>query len=153
MRNSLLISLCVLLFASCASTRNIPSQTTVEKSIFDTEKVSEYRVQIKINQAELSGIMIVKYMNDEWRGTLINEFGIKAFDFIAPKGKCKLQNVTPFLDKWYIRKTIESDFVYLLWDEQKSDVKGKSFTQLSDGAFVLKNEKRGIEYLFQPIEK
>ena len=148
-----MISLYVLLFVSCASSRNAPPQVTTGKSIFDTETVSEYRTLIKIKQAELSGIIIVKYLNDEWRGTLVNEFGVKAFDFIARKGKSRLQNVIPFLDKWYIRKTIESDFAYLLWEAQNGDVKGKSIIKLSNGEFILKNEKRDIEYLFRQIEK
>ena len=144
-----MISLYALLFVSCASSRN----AITDKSNFDTERVNEYRVQIQISQSELTGIMVLKYMNDEWRGTLINEFGVKAFDFISKKGKCKLQNMIPFLDKWYIRKTIESDFAYLLWEAQNGDVKGKSITKLSNGEFILKNEKRDIEYLFRQIEK
>ena len=153
MRNSILISLWLLFSFSCISTHDVPTQAVPHKSIFDFENVSEYRVLIKISQAELTGIMILKYMNTEWRGSLINEFGIKAFDFIAPHEKCKLQNVISVLDKWYIRQTIEADFAYLLWNEQQGGVKGKRLTQLPDGAFVLKNEKRGIEYLFQRIDK
>ena len=151
MRNSILISVWLLLFFSCVSTHDVPTQTVPDKLIFDTEEVSQYRVLIKIAQVELTGILVLKYMNTEWRGSLINEFGIKAFDFTASQKRCKLRNVTPFLNKWYIRQTIESDFAYLLWNEQS--VKGKSLIQLPDGAFVLKNEKRGIEYLFQRIDK
>jgi len=99
---------------------------------------------------ELTGIAMFKYMNDEWRGTVMNEFGVKAFDFVAPQGKCKLQNVLPFMDKWYIRRTIVSDFSHLLWGVP---TKGKSLAVSADGAFVLKNEKYNIEYSFQPIDQ
>jgi hypothetical protein len=97
--------------------------------------------------------MILKYINNEWRGSLINEFGIKAFDFNSPQGKCKLKNTISVLDKWYIRKTVESDFAFLLWNvtEGKS-VQGKRLEQLPDGRTVLINEKRNIVYSFQPIE-
>ena len=91
-------------------------------------------------------------MAGEWRGSLINEFGIKAFDFISPQGKCKLQNTISFLDKWYIRKIVEADFVFLLWDAGKQ-IKGKSLEQFSDGKFILKNEKRNIEYSFNYFEQ
>ena len=151
MRNSILISLWLLLFFSCAATHDAPTQAVPGKSIFDTDEVSQYRVLIKIAQTELTGILVLKYMNTEWRGSLINEFGIKAFDFTASQKKCKLQNVIPFLNKWYIRQTIESDFAYLLWNEQS--IKGKSLTRLPDGTFLLKNEKRGIEYLLERIDK
>jgi hypothetical protein len=98
--------------------------------------------------------MVVKYIDNEWRGSLINEFGIKAFDFVAPQGTCKLQNTISFLDKWYIRKTVESDFAFLLWDAAAGKtVDGKRLEQLSDGRFILTNAKRDIEYLFQLIEK
>ena len=153
MRYSILISLWLLLFFSCASTHNVPTQAVSRTSIFDTEDASQYRVRIKMAQAELTGILVLKYMDTEWRGSLVNEFGIKAFDFTASQKKCELQNVIPYLNKWYIRRTIESDFAYLLWSEQQKNVKGKSLDQLPDGAFLLKNEKRGIEYLFQRINK
>jgi hypothetical protein len=108
---------------------------------------------IKTGQAEISGIMVIKYMENEWRGSLINEFGIKAFDFIAPPGKCKLQNTISFLNKWYIRKTVESDFACLLWQAAEGKaVKGKRLEMLPDKGFILKNEKREMEYLFQYIE-
>jgi hypothetical protein len=102
--------------------------------------------------------MVIKYvpnsLKDEWRGSLINEFGVKAFDFVALQGKCKLQNTISFLDKWYIRKTVESDFAFLLWDVAAGKVvKGKCLEQLPDGGFILKNEKRNIEYSFQLIEQ
>ncbi|GHT28408.1 hypothetical protein FACS189432_06300 [Bacteroidia bacterium] len=123
------------------------------KTLFDTTKVSKYRILIKAKQAEVSGIMVLKYINNEWRGSLINEFGIKAFDFVAPQGKCKLKNTISFLDKWYIRRTVESDFAFLLWNAAEGKaVKGKSLEQLPDGRFILKNEKRNIEYAFQFIE-
>jgi hypothetical protein len=142
------------LLASCVTTRNNAVVELSGSPLFDTTEVSKYRVLIKTGQAEITGILILKYIDDEWRGSLINEFGIKAFDFIAPKGKCKLQNTISFLDKWYIRKTVEGDFAFLFWDAaQGKTVKGKSLQRLSDDGWLLKNEKRKIEYLFQKIEK
>jgi len=151
MRNSLLISsFCLLLFVSCSSTKSSAGYSA--QTLFDTNNVSKYRVIIKTEQAEISGIMLVKFVDNEWRGSLINEFGVKAFDFVASQGKCKLKNTISFLNKWYIRKTVEDDFAFLLWNAEKQ-VKGKSLEQLSDGKFVLKNEKRNIEYLFNCIEQ
>ena len=153
MKNSLLISfLCSLLFVSCSSTKN--TVVSSGKTLFDTSNVSRYRVLIKTGQAEISGIMLIKYINNEWRGSLVNEFGIKAFDFVSPKGKCKLKNPISFLDKWYIRQTIESDFTFLLWEAPAGKIKkGKSLEQFPDERFVLKNEKRNIEYSFNYIEQ
>jgi hypothetical protein len=136
---------------SCVSTQK--SVISTKEMLFDATAVSQYRVLIKAKQAEMSGMLVIKYMDNEWRGSLINEFGIKAFDFVAPPGKCKLQNTISFLDKWYIRKTVESDFAFLLWKvAEGKTVKGKRLEHLSDGRFILKNEKRNIEYSFQHIE-
>jgi hypothetical protein len=150
--NSFLFSLCLLLLASCASTRN--TSATGDGLLLDKGKTSRYQLLIKTNRSEITGIMLLKYTADEWRGSLMNEFGVKAFDLTAAKGKCRLQNILPLLDKWHIRRTIASDFAFLLWKagQEKPD-KGKSLERLPDGAFLLKNEKRHITYLFQPIEE
>jgi hypothetical protein len=152
MKNSLLISLYLLLFAACVSTRD--TSIAGDNPLFDKGKTSRYQLLIKVGSVKISGIMLLKYTADEWRGSLVNEFGVKAFDLIAPEGKCRLQNILPFLDKWYIRRTIASDLAFLLWKAgQGKPVKGKSIERLPEGAFILKNEKRHIEYLFQPVEE
>jgi hypothetical protein len=153
MKNSLLISLCLSLFISCGSSRDASMTASAgNNQLFDKEKVSRYQVLIKVKQSEITGIMILKYTGNEWRGSLVNEFGVKAFDFILSERKSRLQNTIPFLDKWYIRRTIASDLSFLFWDaSQGKKVKGKSWERRTDGMFVLRNEKRHIEYLFQPI--
>ncbi|GHS90162.1 hypothetical protein FACS1894201_11490 [Bacteroidia bacterium] len=136
---------------SCSSTKH--SAVSSGTTLFDTTNVSKYRVLIKIGQTELSGILVVKYIDNEWRGSLMNEFGIKAFDFVAPQGKCKLQNTISFLDKGYIRKTVESDFAFLLWDVANGKpAKEKHLERSPDGSLILKNDKRNIEYSLQLIE-
>jgi hypothetical protein len=152
MKNLKWISCWLLLsLISCVVSR---SDIAPERFVFDMETLSKYKVRIKFEQVEMTGILIFKYEDKEWRGSLINEFGIKAFDFIAPKGKCKLQNTISFLDKWYIRRTVEGDFAFLFWDTaQGKTVKGKSLQRLSEEEWLLKNEKRNIEYSFQKIER
>lgn len=101
---------------------------------------------------ELTGVLIVKHAGGEWRGSLINEFGIKAFDFIAGK-KCRLLNTLPLLNKWYVRRTIESDLSFLFRAAQGGEaVKGKRLTPQAGGAFRLQNERRKVEYFFQPLD-
>jgi hypothetical protein len=120
--------------------------------MFDAGATSGYQTRIRVGQAEITGVLIVKYMHGEWRGSLINEFGVKAFDFVATERKCRLLHAVPFLDKWYIRRTLESDFTFLFRDAPNGKAtKNKRLTQTAGGAFVLKNEKRHIEYVFQPF--
>ncbi|MDR2449733.1 MAG: hypothetical protein LBD52_07225 [Prevotellaceae bacterium] len=156
MKNSLLINavlfcLCLLLYAACVATHS--ASTTGNSQFLDKGETSRYQLLIKANQSEITGIMLLKYMAGEWRGSLINEFGVKVFDLTATGGKCRLQHILPLLDKWHIRRTIASDFAFLLWNAgQGTPGKGKSIEQLPDGAFLLKNEKRHITYLFQPVK-
>jgi hypothetical protein len=155
MKKCLFITLCALLaLSSCISTKHpsLGKEPLHPTALFDTTHVSKYKVWIKTPKNETSGIMAWKYIDEEWRGSLINELGVKAFDFISPQGKCHLQNLISFLDKWYIRRTIESDFAFLFWTTGKnSAVKGKKIHELPDGTLVLTNEKYHIEYSFQRL--
>ncbi|MDR2692216.1 MAG: hypothetical protein LBB73_08015 [Dysgonamonadaceae bacterium] len=147
----ILINCCCLAVASCDAQKlptaaNIPVQCALNKA----QSAAKYRMWISLKGKEISGIMAVKYVDNAWRGSMINEFGVKAFDFIAAEeGKCRLLNTVSFLDKWYIRKTVESDLAAILW---RLPVKGKHFETTGSGQCRLVNEKRKIEYLFQQIE-
>jgi hypothetical protein len=92
--------------------------------------------------------MILRYSDGQWRGSLVNEFGVKAFDFIATSGKCRLMNTVAFIDKWYIRRTIENDLSYLLW---QSTASGKRLEQASEENTILYNDKRNIRYNFHKL--
>jgi hypothetical protein len=119
--------------------------------MFDAGRTSKYRVRITTGGAELTGILIVKHTGGEWRGSMMNEFGMKAFDLVASEKKCRLYNAAPFLDKWYIRRTIARDFIYLFRDAPRGTaVHRKRLTRTGDGAFVLKT--RHIEYTFQVLD-
>ncbi|MDR1860294.1 MAG: hypothetical protein LBR06_05175 [Bacteroidales bacterium] len=147
MKNSGLISLPVmcLLLAGLCSHAQTPFPT-------DKQGTQRYRTIISHGATELSGLLAVKFSANEWRGTMMNEFGIKAFDFIASKGKCRLKNVVPMMNKWYIRKTVERDLHSLLWDYPAGkQVKNRQLEMDSDGAFRLINTKRKITYSFHPF--
>jgi hypothetical protein len=149
--SSVLISLCLLLCLSCSSLRQTGNNTPMA-NLLHTGQISKYQVRIHTPHAEITGILILKHTNQEWRGSLMNEFGIKAFDFIASPENCRLQNTASFLDKWYIRKTIEGDLAFLFWKAPKGiKAKGKLVEVLSDDSFELKNTRHHINYLFQPI--
>ena len=140
---SILIS--CLFLVSCRGTSEVAN---VYASPILKAEVNRFRVLITTNQAELTGIMIIKHMEGEWRGSLINEFGMKAFDFTVNNNKCRIKNAVSFMDKWHIRKTIESDLALLFNNRQK---KGK-LLEMSENEIILTNEKRGIKYNFYSIE-
>ena len=141
----------LLLTVSCAGGRTI--QHALTSPMPDTAIVSRFRTLIKTEKAEITGVLVLKYAEGEWRGSLTNEFGVKALDFIASENKCKLLNVSPFLDKWYIRRTIAGDMLFFLLHERKeANARGRSLILSPDGNFILRNDKRNIEYIFQPMK-
>ncbi|GHV55368.1 hypothetical protein FACS1894181_19070 [Bacteroidia bacterium] len=118
------------------------------------EQAPRYRVQINTPKGGFSGILILRLAENEWRGSLVNEFGFKAFDLASTPRRCELRNVMPFMNKWYIRMTLRDDFAYLLWKGNEGiPVSGKRIDRMPNGAFTLTNTKRHIEYIFQPLPR
>lgn len=68
------------------------------------------------NNSPLSGVMVVKMSGDTVRGTVLNEFGVRAFDIECAPGrnKAKISNVIKPMNKWYIRRTLSKDIYRLL---------------------------------------
>jgi hypothetical protein len=89
---------------------------------------------------EITGICVMNISsNGDIVGTIVNEFGIKAFDFIYNQKKVKILNVISPLDKWFIRNILRRDFRYILSDLKRLDM----------GATI---ERKSRKYLFTPID-
>lgn len=170
---SFLISLVAVLLVGCSSvaptvkrsTAALPSDALVWTQDFrsDSEKNS-YRVVLKTPKNSITGICILKKNGNEWRGTLMNEMGAKAFDFIVTDEKCELLNVISMMDKWYIKKTVAADLHYLFnIDNPKTSFykkterfeqngnlvvnhKKKQLLVGQDGAVILMNNRRNLRY-------
>ncbi|MDR1673591.1 MAG: hypothetical protein LBS09_09070 [Bacteroidales bacterium] len=142
---------CTWIFVSCSSVKN--NTATQELPVLQPASVlQKYRIWIKTGHEEISGIMVLKYTNNQWRGSLMSVAGAKVFDFIADGGSCRLLNVIPQMNKWYIRRTVESDVAFLMWGNRAKNVKKKNLQQLPDGTLLLKNTRRKIEYTFKLLE-
>lgn len=147
------------------TTAALPSDAVVWTPDFrsDSEKNS-YRVLLKTPKNNITGICILKKNGDEWRGTLMNEMGAKAFDFIVTDKKCELLSVISMMDKWYIKKTVAADLYYLLnVDNPKAsfykkqerfeqsgnlvvNYKKKQILLKPDGSVLLMNNRRNLQY-------
>jgi hypothetical protein len=150
MKSSWWISL-LLLTVSCAGGRT--RQSALPPTPHDTTIVSRFRTLIKTQKAEITGILVLKYAEGEWRGSLTNEFGVKAFDFIVAGNGCRLLNVNQFLDRRQIRRTVAEDLLFFLLREAKDDkARVRSLDPLPDGGFILRNHRRNIEYLFKAMK-
>jgi len=74
---------------------------------------NSYHFFLKSPANNVSGICFMKKMDNEWRGTLINEMGAKIFDFIVTDTNCELIDVISVMNKPHITKTVASDLHFL----------------------------------------
>ena len=110
--------LCLLLLTGCAATRSVQQPEASAAQVWtpamrSAEEKNTYRVRLQAAGNDLTGICVVKRVGDEWRGSLVNEFGSKAFDFVTTARRGTLLHVFPMMDRWYIRRTIAADLHFL----------------------------------------
>ncbi len=176
MKYLLSVSLCLCLFAACSTStkvlqQEVPAIPFWNEQLRDSVQKNSYRITIEVAKVNISGIWIVKKVDGMWKGTLINEFGLKMFDFTCTAEKCQLINVVTMIDKWYIKRTLAGDVQFMLeidnsaykagrqanryWETDTLVVayeKDKEFRRLPTNELVMRNEKRNITYSLKRIE-
>ena len=176
MRYLLSVSLCCLLFIACSTSKTLVTREKTDipfwtSELRDTVKKNDFRVTFSAKKASITGIYIVKKVNGTWKGTIINEFGLKVLDFASTPQQCELLNVIIFLNKYYIRKVISSDIQYIMeiddpayktgiqsdryWNGDTLTVNHKKARELQrfpNGEMMYKNHKYGLTYSFKRIE-
>ena len=175
MRYLLFVSLLFCFATSCSSAKKIATKTTVAEIPFwtsemDTAGRNDFRIVLSTPKFSITGIYVAKKINGKWTGTIINEFGIKALDFVSTPQKSNVQNVISFLDKWYIKKVIASDIQFIM-EIDNSDYKTgvlskrsfmkdiltvkyknkKELQRLPDGEIKYKNHKYALTYSLRKI--
>jgi hypothetical protein len=147
-RFSLLISLVVIPFILFSQIK----QNDEKISFFKQGDLSKYNISIQTEKAEITGILFLKDTNDCIMGTVVNEFGINAFDFVYNKEKqeVKLIDVISFIDKWYIKKALKEDLEALLSLNEKKD-KNKEITKQEDDTIILNDKRYKIIYTLTPL--
>ena len=96
----------------------------------------------------------MKSMNVRVVGSVVNEFGIKAFDFIYDKsdGSLELHNVISFFDKRFVRRTVKGDWKYLLaFEAEEKKDRNRKITVDKEGTIILENVKHHIRYILSPL--
>lgn len=119
----------------------------------DTGRV-EYRFDMEARGASITGIAIVKHVNDSIKGVLINEFGIKALAFaVSPdRQQVSLSQLMPMIDKWYVRRVLKSDIKFLFNATAGTKSGNYELVMTDDGGVSLTNTKYRITYTFTPIK-
>ena len=173
MKYLLFVSIVLFLAAGC-SPKTLPTSSHKPDNQFwqpqlrDSIQKNTYRIVFSTEKMSISGIWIVKYMDNSWRGTMVNEFGMKMFDFICTPCACELKNVVAMMDKWYIKKTIAEDLLFILEiDHPKCNMnrnsimnndtltityKKKTLQRFATGEMVMHNKKRNLRYSFVKME-
>ena len=147
MRASLrLISLLLLLF-------QLPC--LAQDEVADSAEIRQYNLLLQAGPHQISGICVMKMTSPtEVIGTVINEFGLTAFDFEYNGKKTKLSNLPSFLDKWYIRKVLQADLSFFFSNlplQRNVRKPSRQITFSPDGEINLINIRFKIEYTFTPI--
>ena len=134
-----LISLLLLFQLPCQAQEEtvLTDSVGVDTVVTDTAEIRQYNLLLEAGPHQISGICVMKMTSPtEVIGTVINEFGLTAFDFEYNGKKARLSNLPPFLDKWYIRKVLQADM---------------SFFFSPDGEIHMTNIRFKIKYTFTPI--
>ncbi len=96
-----------------------------------------YTMQIDINKAYVSGVLILVKDGNIIKSSMINEFGLSMMDFIynLQKDKVELKYVTKALNKWYIKRLLKKDLKEIMHIMQT-------------GGTEYDNSKRKLKYYF-----
>ena len=134
----LLLLMMALSIPTMAQQEAVPDQAPFVDSIGSRQK---YAATIEMKKGYVSGICVMASEDDGYRASIFNEFGISALDFtyLPSKRKVKLQHVIKMLDKWYIRKVLKHDLVYVV-------------DNLLQGISTYTNERFHIKYQFNVLE-
>lgn len=122
----------------------------------NNDERSRYTFQIETSKAAITGIMLLKETPDDIVGSMVNEFGVSAIDFIYNKKKnsIKLLNVVSFLNKWYIKMVLKKDIRLSIQLLKRLDHKSPKNYQIdiAEDSLSIFNIKRKLKYTFNVME-
>ncbi len=117
----------------------------------------EYKMNIGVKDADVSGILIMKCdSTGVIKCALMNEFGISALNFCISEDRRKVElvNVISFLDKWYIRKVLKTDLEYL-FSATEDNLEKENHDRVirrADDSVILENKKYSITYTLEQLK-
>lgn len=111
------------------------------------------RTEISFRGNSVSGLCLMRMLNDTIVGSIINEFGIKMLDFRYDRRKQKiwLYNVVKRLNKWYTKKVIKKDLIFFLCrltGEYEATDGCRACKEISHDSIIVTNKRYNITYSF-----
>lgn len=101
----------------------------------------------------LTGICLVRQTEEGLAGSVVNEFGIRAFDFTCRHDKVRVMNVLPQMNRWYIRRLLRADLRLLAASKAITPGRRRQLTTYLPDSLLLSNLKYHINYRFERIKE
>ena len=134
-----------LICNGCGAVRELP-QTAADTAV-------RYRIHIVRGDLQLSGITLLKSQDGQIRGSVINEFGVKAFDMVANRRRTRLLHAAGPIGKWYVRQAIGRDLhFWLRYRDLPAASEGPRTLQGSLQDMTVQNRRTGLSYQFNLME-
>jgi hypothetical protein len=150
MKSLWFVSSFFLIFTSCSNfiCKNPQIGNTADQRVvaglFDTVNVIKFKSKISYKTSEISGILILKKIDESTlAGGFINEFGINIFDITITENYAKLGYVFKNIDKWYIRRTLETNLHFMF-----SKPKLLATCSISDTSVYVATVSRSLHYVY-----
>lgn len=130
----------LIIFSCCASLLLSAFSLKAQSLLPSPGETARYDSYIELPRGYLSGVCIMRCEGDTLQGSIFNEFGVSAMDFVyvRRKDRVRLLSVMKMMDRWYIRRTLRSDLRQL-------------FKSMNAGEGEYRNERRHIIYRFTPM--
>lgn len=120
--------------------------------LLDGQQRTAWSFTLQHGTATLTGICVVRQLEASLAGSVVNEFGVKAFDFTVENGRVRLTNVFRPLDRWYVRRILRADISLLTASSPKAAGRRRTLIEAQPDSIILINHRRGITYRFHRIE-
>ena len=101
----------------------------------------------------LTGICLVRQTEEGLAGSVVNEFGIRAFDFTCRHDKVRIMNVLPQMNRWYIRRLLRADLRILAASKVIDPGRRRQLACHQPDSLLLSNLKYHINYRFERIKE
>ncbi|MCM1373035.1 MAG: hypothetical protein NC113_08900 [Bacteroides sp.] len=114
-----------------------------------------YAVTMDMGKASLTGIMLVRQDDKNIKGSMVNEFGVSAMDFVycETRDKLKFCHIVSFMDKWYIKRVLRQDLRFclsILYNKEYARKHYYTVEYVGDEVRIA-NTRHGITYTFAPL--
>ena len=147
----LLLSISLCAFCFCAFSQEI-LDTACHFRISESA-ATKYSLVIESEKLNVSCICMMLRDGHEVKGSVFNEFGIKAFDFLCDveNGRFTMIGSAGFLKRRALRKILGADFAFALAAKGACTAKCRRFYCENDLEYILVNDKTKIKYIFAEI--